>query len=189
LEFFKNELATFRKSLGSFGGKEITDEALAQAIFLYNGNRAKVREMYEFRKSNPPLITGTEVTKVLVAAMGLPIQESIELVSSVIDEVKQRTSTPAKKLPRIMVVGGEIDGDTFIKMIEDSGASVVFDELCPGTREHWPDIKQTKNPMDDIAERHLKINCPRTCREKTGATYQDDLEGRFDQNSSIPGNN
>lgn len=180
LEFFRNELATFQKSLENFGDKEITDDALAQAIFLYNKNRAKVKEMYEFRKSNPPLITGTEVTKVLVAAMGLPIQESIELLSSVIDEVKQRTPTPAKELPRIMVIGGEIDGDTFIKMIEDSGANVVFDELCPGTREHWPDIKQTENPMDDIAERYLKINCPRTCREKTGATYQDDLEGRFD---------
>ena len=180
MEFFKNELATFRKSLGGFRGQEISDEALAQAIALYNENRAKVRELYEFRKSNPPLITGTEVTKILVAAMGLPVQESSELLSSIIDEVKHRTAAPAKQLPRIMVIGGEIDDDTFIEMIEDSGARVVTDELCPGTREHWPDTKVTENPMDGIAERYLeKINCPRTYREWAGATYQNDLEGRF----------
>lgn len=180
MEFFKAELATFRKSLGRFAGKEISDEALVQAITLYNENRAKIRELYEFRKSEPPLISGTEVTKVLVAAMGLPIQESIELLSNIIDEIKQRAAGPAERTPRIMVVGCQVDDAAFIKMIEDTGACVVADNLCPGTREYWPDTELTEDPTDGIAKRYLaKLNCPRTYREWTGTKYQDDLEARF----------
>jgi len=179
-EFCENELAVFRKSLGRFAGKEISDESLVQAITLYNENRAKVRELYEFRKSEIPTISGTEITRILVAVMGLPVEESIELLSSVIDEVKQRSGSPAKQLPRIMVVGGQVDDAAFIELIEDCGASVVTDELCPGTREHWPDVEATEDPMDGIAERSLaKINCPRTYIEWTGVKYQDDLEERF----------
>ena len=180
MEFFKAELATFRKSLGKFAGKEISDESLAQAIQVYNRNRAKVRELYELRKSEPPLISGTEITKVLVAAMGIPVEEANELIGSVIDEVKQRASAPAKKSARIMVVGAQVDCIAFIDLIESSDASVVADDLCVGTRDFWPVVDVAKDPLSGIAERYLAgVNCPRTYREWTGPTYQDDLEARF----------
>jgi len=179
-EFFKAELNTFRESLGRFAGKEISDEDLAQAIKLYNGVKAKVRELYQFRKSNPPLISGTEVTKVLVAAVGLPAVEAGQLLDSVIDEVKKRPGPPARKSPRIMVVGAEVDDIAFIKLIEDSGADVVVDSACVGTRDFFFDVDTTQPPMDAIAEYYLrKLNCPRTYREWTGETYEDDLEARF----------
>ena len=179
LEFFKAELNTFRKSLGKFAGKEISDDSLAQAVKTYNENRARLRELYELRKSDPPQISGAEITKVLVAAMGIPIEESIEMISGVIDEVKQRATVPTKRSPRIMVVGGQVDDVAFADLIENSGASVVADDLCPGSREHRADVEVTKEPMDGIAERYLrKINCARTYREKKG-TYQEYLETRF----------
>lgn len=179
MEFFKAVLATFRKSLGGFAGKEISDDSLAQAIQVYNQNRARVRELYELKKSDPPLISGVEMTKLLVAVMSIPVEECSELLSSVIDEVKQRSSIPAKKSARIMVVGAQVDDVAFIDLIETSGASVVADDLCVGAREYWPYVDITKAPIDGIAERYLvKINCPRTYREKTG-TYQEYLEERF----------
>jgi len=111
-----------------------------------------VHELYELRKTEPPLISGTEVAKVLIAAMGIPVAESISLLDSVISEVKQRAGTPALKSPRIMVVGAEVDDAAFINLIEDSGASVVADDLCPGGREHHSYVKATDAPIDGIAE-------------------------------------
>jgi len=179
-EFFKAELDTFRKSLGKFAGKEISDESLVQAIQLHNENKAKVRELYQFRKSGPPLTSGTEVTKVLVAAMGLPVGEANELLDGVIDEIKKRAGPPAKKSPRIMVVGAEVDDIAFIKLIEDSGASVVVDSMCVGTRDYFFDVDIGQHPVDSIADYYLrKLNCPRTYREWTGETYEEDLEARF----------
>jgi len=179
LEFYKAELDTFRRSLSQFAGGEISDQSLTQAISLYNENRAKVRELYELRKTNPPLISGTEVTKLLIAAVSIPAEEAAELIDSVIEEIKQRDRVLAAKSTRLMVVGAQVDNVAFIDLIENSGAWVVADDLCPGAREFFSDIAVTPDPIDGIAERYLrKIYCGRTFRERRGG-YQEYLEQRF----------
>jgi benzoyl-CoA reductase subunit C len=51
--------------------------------------------------------------------------------------------------------------------------------LCPGTREYWPDIDITPDPIDGLTERYLrKVKCGRTYREQKG-TYEEYLEDRF----------
>ena len=179
LEFFKEILGTFVKSLEKFTGNKISDERLAQAVETYNQNREAIRQLYELRKSHPPLISGVEMMKVLVAAMSLPVEESTELICSVRDEVKKRGSTPAEKSARIMVVGDQIDDTALIEIIEKAGAQMVMDDISIGSKIYWPDIEVTQNPIDGIAERYLrKIKLPTTYRD-TGETYQDKLEERF----------
>jgi benzoyl-CoA reductase/2-hydroxyglutaryl-CoA dehydratase subunit BcrC/BadD/HgdB len=77
------------------------------------------------------------------------------------------------------VVGPQIDDTAFIKLIEDSGAHVVVDDLCLGTREYWNDIDTGGDPVYNTAERYLrKVKCARTIREQE-ETYQHTLEERF----------
>jgi len=179
LEFFKSVLNTFRKSLGRFAGREISDESLAQAVEVYNRSRTQVKELYELRKSDPPLVSGTEMAKALIAVMSIPVDECNELLTGITDEIKQRGSVPAEKSARIMVVGAQVDDIAFIELIENSGASVVADDLCPGAREYWPLVDLTDDPVDGIAGRYLrKIKCARTYREMQGS-YQEYLEDRF----------
>jgi benzoyl-CoA reductase subunit C len=179
LEFFKEELKTFRKSLPRFSGREITDGDLAGAVQAYNKLRAKVRELYDLRKPDPPLISGAEITRTLVAVMSLPVDESIELLDGVISEVRQRSESPAGKGARIMVIGGQVDDAAFIDLIEENDACVVADDLCPGAREYWFDVNATEDPLDGIAERYLRrVYCGRTDRGETG-DYRQTLEDRF----------
>ena len=179
MEFFRAMLGIFRKSLERFAGKEISDQSLIQAIELYNQNRALMRELYELRKPDPPLLSGVEMTKVLVAAMSLPVDECNPLLAGVIKEVKSRSQPPAKKSARIMVVGAQVDDTALMEVIEGSDANLVIDDLCVGTRVYWPDVSATDDPIGSLAERYLsRIMCPRTYREKTGA-YRQYLEDRF----------
>jgi len=179
LQFYKAELNAFTKSLGKFIGKEISAQSLKQAIKLYNQNRAKVRELYKLRTSNPPLISGVEVARTLVAAVSLPVEEATRLIGSVIAEVKQRKAAAAPKSARLMVVGAQMDNVAFIDLVEKSGAWVVADDLCPGARESLADVDVTNDPIDGIAERYLrKIYCGRSYRERTGS-YQEYIEERF----------
>jgi benzoyl-CoA reductase subunit C len=178
LSYYKAELGTFRKSLGKFAGGEISDQSLKETIQLYNQNRAKVRELYDLRKSDPPLISGVELAKTLVAAVSLPVEEATELIGGVIDEVKQRKPPSAPK-PRLMVVGAQMDNAAFIDLVEESGAWVVADDLCPGARESLTDVELTADPIDGIAERYLRrIYCGRTYRERKGS-HEDYLDERF----------
>lgn len=179
LRFFINILKTFRQSLGGFAGKEISDQNLIRAIELYNQVRSKVRALYELRKTDPPQISGSEVIKVLVAGAGIPVEEFGDLLTGVIEEAKERSETGTEKLPRVMVVGAQLDNANFFDLVEDSGAAVVVDDLCPGTREYFPQVSPTDDPIPALAERYLiKINCARTYRRKTG-TYEEYLEERF----------
>jgi benzoyl-CoA reductase subunit C len=193
LNFYKAILGTFRTSLSKFAGKEISDQSFTQAIKLYNQNRAKVRELYELRRTSPPLISGAELAKSLIAAVSIPVEEATQLIDSVIKEVKQRGSVLPAKSARIMVVGAQVDDVAFIDLIEDSGAWVVADDLCPGAREFFADVDVTKNPIDGIAERYLiKIKCGRTFRANKG-DYQEYLEqgfghiGRFIKDFKVDG--
>jgi len=178
LAFYQEILNTFRKSLSKFAGREISDGALAAAIKLHNQNRSKVRELYELRKSSPTLISGEELTKVLIAVMSLPVDESIKLLGEVITEAKGR-GVSTQKQARVMVIGAQVDDIAFIKLIEDSGAWVVADDLCPGAREFMAQVDVTPDPIAGLAERYLrKIKCGRTYREMVG-NYEDYLEDRF----------
>ena len=97
-EFFNAELNTFRKSLEKFVGKTITDDDLLKAIRIHNENRDKVRALYEFRKTDPPLISGTELTMVLTVGSSLPIQESNTLFNQVLAEIKREGNLHSKKV-------------------------------------------------------------------------------------------
>ncbi len=179
LEFFKALLGTFRKSLSRFAGKEISDARLAWAVGLHNQNRARLRELAALRGADPSLISGAEMTRVLVASMSLPVEESIALLDGVIAGVKPRAGVARTGLLRVMVVGAEVDDDAFIRLVEDSGAGVVADDLCPGSRDYWADVAPGGDLLGGIAERYLrKIMCARTYREQTG-TYPEYLEERF----------
>jgi benzoyl-CoA reductase subunit C len=180
MEFFIAELNTFRKSLGRFVGKEISDDDLAQAIDMHNKNRDKAKALYELRKPNPPLVSGAELATILTVGMSLPVNESNELFDEVLEKLSKRKEAPGTKAPRILLDGACVDNIDFITLIEESGANVVADSLCIGTRDYWPHTEVKDDPMKAIAHRYLdKINCPRTYREKTGETYQEDLESRF----------
>jgi bzd-type benzoyl-CoA reductase N subunit len=178
LDFYKEELNAFRRSLAKFAGREISDQNLKQAIKLYNQNRALVAELYQLRKSDTPLVSGVEVAKVLVAAMSLPVEEATELIGSVIKGVKRRKAVPQKPA-RLMLVGAQVDNIAFINLIEESGAWVVADDLCPGARESLSPIDTMADPVDGIAERYLRrIYCGRTYRERQGSD-QEYTEERF----------
>jgi len=106
LEMFKEEIKGFQKSLESFTGKELSSERLKQAIGVHNDQRTLVRELYDLRKPDPPLITGTEVLQVMVALASIPVEEGNDLLREVINEIKQREEKPQKQAVRLLLDQG-----------------------------------------------------------------------------------
>lgn len=177
-EFFGKELGYFIGRLEQWSGQKLDPEKLREAVALHNKRRAVLRALYEFRKSDPPLVSGTEITKLLVAGMGIPAAEHIKLVKGFINEISQRQPPKTPKLPRIFIWGNEIDDMAIIHLIEASGAWVIMDDLCTGSRFFWEDVPETPNPLDGIADHTLQIHCPRTNVPQT-RTREKDLENRY----------
>lgn len=177
--FFKNELQGLQQALEELAGKKLEPQALREAIALHNENRALLRQLYDLRKSDAPPIAGSEVLKLIVAGMVLPVAEYSDLVRAVIAEVSARPSRPAAGRPRVLIFGSELDDAGFLRLLEEAGADVVVDDICTGTRSFWPDVPLTDDPLDGLASRYLGgINCPRTYRPQT-LPRAADLDNRF----------
>ena len=179
----KELLKDFKKTLELFTGKELSPGRLRGAIEAHNQQRALVRELYNLRKPDPPLISGTETLQVMVALMSLPVEEGNKLLRQVINEVKGRKNGLQKKT-RLLIWGSIIDDVALIEMIEGLGANLVMDDTCVGSRFYFPDVELTDDPLDGLAYRYLvELKCPRTFREavfgETRKDYMADLDSRF----------
>jgi len=179
--FFKEELAIFKRRVEELIGGKISDEDIHRAIDLHNEQRALLRELYEFRKPDPPLIDGSEVLQVMIALTSLPVDEANELLKGVVRDVGRRSNSRQKKT-RLLVWGPEMDNPAFLRLIEECGGNVVVDDLCLGTRYFWHNVEKTPDPLDGLSARYLgKVVCPRMIRGKGegGAAREQDLEDRF----------
>jgi benzoyl-CoA reductase subunit C len=162
-EFFQKEIEGLKTSLEQFVGRSASEQDLIAAISLHNRSRIMLRELYNMRKTEPPLISGTEVMWVLVAGMTIPIQDFNELLEDVLAEVRSRNPSAEKK-PRLLISGSEVDDVSLIRLVEESGADVVMDDLCTGSRFFWNNVDASKGAISGLAERYLGITCPRTYR-------------------------
>jgi benzoyl-CoA reductase subunit C len=181
---FKSQLEDFQKTLETFTGKKLSADKLKKAVATCNQQRVLVRELYDLRKSSPPLISGAENIEIMVAMMSLPVAEGNELLKQIISEVKVRTDGPQKKPHRVLLWGTVIDNTALVEMIEKVGANVVMDDTCVGSRAYFPMVEPTDNPLDGLSRRYLvDIKCPRTFQEaaygEAKKDYIKDLEHRF----------
>jgi bcr-type benzoyl-CoA reductase subunit C len=179
LEFFKTQLKYFTSVLEEGSGIKATPEKIAAATALYNQQKALVRNLYELRKGDPPLITGTEFLQVMVAVLHVPVEEGNELLRDIIAEVQERELKPAKKKGRILIWGSLFDHTAITKLIEECDLNIVMDDTAVGSRSFWIDTEPTADPFDGIADRYLnKVVCPRTFKD-TKPSRQEELDSRF----------
>jgi benzoyl-CoA reductase subunit C len=183
LEKHRLLLDAFKISLEKFTGKELTSVKLSSAIAVHNEQRALVRDLYNLKKSNPPLVSGAETIQIVKVVESLPVQEANQLLKEVIAEVKIRPNKPLKKGKRLMIWGSILDNTSLVEMIEQLDANIVMDDTCVGSRPFFDDVKLTSDPLDGLSEHYLKdIKCPRTFTADYSAhnkNYSDDLKTRF----------
>jgi benzoyl-CoA reductase subunit C len=62
---------------------------------------------------------------------------------------------------RMLMVGSENDDVEFIKMIESTGATIVVDDHCTGSRYFWNEVVKNEDRLAAIAARYIdRPPCP-----------------------------
>jgi len=183
VDYFEGQINSFKRHLEEFAGEKLIGDKLKKACDLHNKQRKLVRELYDLRKSDPPLLTSVESLEVLVSLFSLPVEEGNDLLEKVIREVKERKDRPAKKKACLLVWGPVFNNTSLYELIESADANVVVDDTCVGTRAFWADVKPPYN-LHSLAQRYLvDLKCPRTYREterhETRRNYDKDLDSRF----------
>jgi benzoyl-CoA reductase subunit C len=184
LSQIKGVLQAYQIAMENFTGKIISQAKLKNAIKKHNEQRALVRELYELKKQEPPLVSGAETLKIIKVIQSIPVVEGNALLREVISEAKTRKNKPVKKNARLLIWGSIIDDIPLIEMIESLDANVVMDDTCVGSRPFFDDVKITPDPIDGLAQHYLvDIKCPRTFRARdfyaVKKNYLEDLKSRF----------
>jgi benzoyl-CoA reductase subunit C len=161
-EYMLAVLKSFRVDLEKKLDVKITDDALKASMNLYGELRSALRAIYEIRSQNPDIISGADVYSIVKAAMIMDRQELLALLNGIVATLKQSKSIGvASRRTRVVLSGGICDFPDVYPMIEDAGGTVVWDDLCTGTRTFDGDFAEKAGPIEAIAGRYLdRVVCP-----------------------------
>jgi len=160
IPYFTKELAKFKQSVEKWTGKAITNEDLDKGIQILNRNRELMRKITEYRKVNPPKITGLEAMEMTLSSQVVDKREHNEMLEQLLQELPNRKLNRQSNI-RLMIIGSEDDDRVFMKNVENLGATFVVDEHCTGTRYYWDNVKPREDRLEAIAERYVnRVPCP-----------------------------
>lgn len=150
-------------------GNAVTPESLVVNIKKINAKRAALERLYGLRKNKNIPISGTDTLLISQIAYYDDPERFTEKVNALCDELEQRAadgiSVFADGTKRILVSGTPmaIPNWKMHNIIETSGAAVVCEETCTGTRYFEHQVDESGSNIDEminnIAERYMKINC------------------------------
>lgn len=158
--YLTQELAKFKRSLEEWTGKTITSEDLDKGISVMNRNRELMRRVCEYRKLNPPKLSGLEAMEMVLASQVSDKEEHSKLLEQLLRELPNRKPLINAGV-RLMIIGSEDDDRVFMRNVENLGATFVIDEHCTGTRYYWDNVTPEDDRLRAIAARYVnRVPCP-----------------------------
>ncbi len=162
--WYKKEVEEFKEELEkSYNINEITNRDLIDSINVYNENRRLLREIHNLRILDNPKISGSEALQISMANSSVPKEIANKELERILQILKDSEGIKTSN-KRILLVGSIVDNINFTQLVESSGAIIVSDFLCFGTRNFQDDVKITSenNPLEDITKRlYYRMSCPR----------------------------
>lgn len=165
-----DEVKIFKDKVEGLTGNKITYDKLKNSINTVNRKREVLQRLYNTRKVNPPPISGKDVLLTIQLAFFDEVNRFIEKTEELVDELEERIENGEgvvpKDTPRILISGTPMTVPNWKlhDTIEKSGAIVVAEESCTGTR-YFSDLIEEKDDgsvdaqIKNLAERYLHINC------------------------------
>ena len=168
-EKWTGEIAAFARMVQDVTGVELTAERLGDAIHLINEKRQALARVHAARKADPLPISGKDVLLMTQIAFFDDPARCAQMANALADELEARIERGEGVFPkgtkRILVTGTPlaIPNWKLHHIIETSGAAVVCEEMCTGTRyfEHLVDESATtlEGQFQALSDRYMQKNC------------------------------
>jgi benzoyl-CoA reductase/2-hydroxyglutaryl-CoA dehydratase subunit BcrC/BadD/HgdB len=156
--YIRDRVREFKKKLEEWSGKELSNDALSQAIAVGNENKSLLKKVSDLREAEPSVLSGMEALQVIGSSMVILKEEHNTLLRQFLSEGKR----PLGDQPRLFVEGSSIDNLQFYELVESCGATIVAESHDWGNRSFDDPLDPTLDPLEAIAERyHLRSPSPR----------------------------
>ena len=169
IKAWAEEIKELKKVIEEFTGNKVTAESLSESIKLINNKRKALSRLYECRKADKVPISGRDALVISQIAFYDDPARFTQMTNKLCDELEQRikdgVSVVKEGTKRILLTGTPLAVPNWKlhNIIETSGAVVVCEEMCTGTRYFENLVDETKTTIDEqidaLANRYMSINC------------------------------
>lgn len=169
IKAWAEEIKELKKVIEEFTGNKVTEESLSESIKLINNKRKALSRLYECRKADKVPISGRDALVIFQIAFYDDPARFTQMTNKLCDELEQRikdgVSVVKEGTKRILLTGTPLAVPNWKlhNIIETSGAVVVCEEMCTGTRYFENLVDETKTTVDEqidaLANRYMGINC------------------------------
>ena len=156
-DYTRGEFRRFRRNLSRHLHREITDEALARSIALYNRVRRMTRQLYELRRRRVDSISAAELATVCQAGTRMMPEDYLPLLEQMVEQVAARDVHPRDSV-EVVIEGAfcEQPPIALLEVIEAAGCRVRDDDLAIGWRLFTEDVSAADDPLAALADAYLR---------------------------------
>jgi benzoyl-CoA reductase/2-hydroxyglutaryl-CoA dehydratase subunit BcrC/BadD/HgdB len=168
-DLWKSEVQRFKSRVEEITGNKISAGSLKDAIHLVNERRLVLQRLNRLRAAVPTPISGRDVLLInQISFYDDPVRftsKIAELCNELEERVKSGTGIVPDGTVRLMLSGCPmaVPNWKLPYIIESSGAVVVGEESCIGTRNTRDLVEEGATTVDDmidaIVDRYMKIDC------------------------------
>jgi benzoyl-CoA reductase/2-hydroxyglutaryl-CoA dehydratase subunit BcrC/BadD/HgdB len=168
-QLWLGEVQEFKKVIEKLTGNTITAEKLEQAIELVNARRRALQRLYNLRKNSPVPISGKDALLATQVSFYDDAARDTQMLTALCDELDKRVAAKqgvaSANAPRILISGSPmaIPNWKLHHIVETSGAVVVCEESCTGTRFFSDLVKTGQKTLEEkiqaLADRYMSIHC------------------------------
>ncbi len=168
-ELWKTEILRYQAEVEKVTGRKITAEKLKQSIQTLNARRKALQRLNALRATSPAPISGRDALLVnQISFYDDPIRFTAkihELCDELEERIARKQGVAPANAPRLLVSGCPmaVPNWKLPYVIEGSGAVIVGEESCIGTRNSRDLVDESGETMeamiDALADRYMKIDC------------------------------
>lgn len=169
VQAWAEEIETFKNIVEEFTGNKVTADKLAESIKLINNKRKALERLYDLRKNETLSISGCDALLISQIAFYDDPARFTQMTNKLCDELEKRVADGVSVVPagtkRIMLTGTPlaIPNWKLHNIVETSGAAVVCEEMCTGTRYFEKLVDESGTTLEEqyqaLANRYMNINC------------------------------
>ena len=150
LQFTMDQYQHVKSELEKISGSAITDEALRQAIKVYNRSRAARREFVKLAGEHPEAVSAVARSAVLRSAWFMEKEEHTDRLTEL---NKQLAALPASdwKGKKVLTSGIICDNPRLLRIFDDNRIAIAADDVAQESRMIRVDADETGDPMMALA--------------------------------------
>lgn len=157
IQYTISQYRNVKEQLEEIAGAKITEEALKNAIKVYNQSRAERRRFVKLAGEHPEAVSAVNRSAVLKASYFMLKDEYTEKLKGLNDELEALPKSDWKGV-RIVTSGIICDNPDLLQILDDNQIAIAMDDVAHESRSFRTDAPEEGDPMRALAQQFADLD-------------------------------